>query len=109
MAMNLFLKQLSSSITEGKQVALVMDNAGWHISKNLDIPSNITVVPLPPYAPELNAMEQVWQWMKSHYLANGCYGDYDHIVDRTCDAWNAFANNNELVKSLCSRKWLHLP
>lgn len=108
-AMNLFLKELSVSISLEKHVALVMDNAGWHISKKLNIPSNITIVPLPPYAPELNAMEQVWQWMKANHLSNTCYDDYNQIVDRTCDAWNAFANDPEQLKSLCARQWLHLP
>ena len=86
-----------------------MYNAGWHISKKLNIPCNITIVPLPPYAPELNAMEQVWQWMKANHFSYTCYDDYNQIVDRTCDAWNASANDLEQLKSLCAREWLHLP
>ncbi|WP_375330395.1 transposase [Candidatus Tisiphia endosymbiont of Nemotelus uliginosus] len=50
--------------------------------------SQHTLVPLPPYAPELNAMEQIWQWIKNHFLSNQCYGVYEDIVANACYAWN---------------------
>ena len=50
-------------------------------------------------------MEQVWQWMKKHYLSNMCFKNYDEIVDMLQEAWNAFSNNIELVKSVCCREW----
>ena len=68
--MELYLSQFSQQIRPDRHVALLIDNAGWHIAKDLKIPHNITLIPLPPYSPELNAMEQVWQWMKSNYLSN---------------------------------------
>lgn len=108
-AMNIFLTELSANINIDKHAALVMDNAGWHIANKLVIPDNITIIPLPAYAPELNAMEQVWRWMKDNYLSNGCYKDYDDIVDKTCEAWISFANNKSLVKSICARAWLNIP
>ena len=55
-----YLNAFSSQIRNGRHVALTIDNAGWHTAKDLDVPKNITLIPLPPYAPELNAMEQVW-------------------------------------------------
>jgi transposase len=58
---------------ETSDIALIVDNAGWHSSKDLNIPKNITLVPFPPYAPELNAMEQVWEWRKSYFLSNQYY------------------------------------
>lgn len=70
-SMNKFLDEFSLTIDSGRHVALLTDNAGWHAAKKLIIPSNITLVPLPPYAPELNAMEQIWQWIKiTSYLIN---------------------------------------
>ncbi len=108
-AMNIFLQQLSTQIQAGKHVALVLDNAGWHTANKLLIPKNITLIPLPPYSPELNAMEQVWEWIKKHHLSNQCYENYEAIVEKVCHAWNDFSNNKKLVKSLCSRKWLFLP
>ena len=58
-AMNIFLQGLSKEIKKGKHVALIIDNAGWHNSNELIVPDNITLIPLPPYSPELNAMGQV--------------------------------------------------
>ena len=89
-AMDLYLSNLSAQIRPERHVALIIDNAGWHTAKKLDIPDNITLIPLPPYAPELNAMEQVWEWIKSHHLSNSCYKDYDDIVEKSSLAWNEF-------------------
>ena len=106
--MNIFLGGLSQEIEVGRHVALIIDNAGWHGSKDLIVPSNITLVPLPPYAPELNAMEQVWQWIKSHFLYNQSYSDYEDIVDKLSHAWNQVSGNADLVKSIIHREWTHL-
>jgi transposase len=108
-AMQLFLDELSKVIQTGRHVALIVDNTGWHIAKDLNIPKNITLVPLPPYSPELNAMEQVWKWLKQNFLSNRCYKDYDEIVDEVCKAWNIFSGSLETVKSICARGWQALP
>ena len=55
--MNLHLAEISRSVASDVQVALVLDGAGWHSSKELRVPDNITLIPLPPYSPELNPME----------------------------------------------------
>jgi len=69
-AMNVFLQGLSNQAAPGRHIGLLVDNAGWHRSHDLVIPNNITLIPLPPYAPELNPMEQVWEWLKNHFLYN---------------------------------------
>jgi transposase len=107
-SMNQFLAELSSVIELERHVALIIDNAGWHKAKNLVIPVNITLIPLPPYAPELNAMEQVWEWIKNHFLSNQHYYDYEDIVDKSCYAWNQLSRNPGLIKSIMHRKWISL-
>jgi transposase len=107
-AMNQFLCELSSVIEHDRHVALLVDNAGWHTATKLIIPANITLIPLPPYAPELNAMEQIWQWVKSHFLSNQCYDNYEDIVNKACDAWNQISKDRELVKSIMRRSWIGL-
>lgn len=107
-AMNKFLNELSSEVEPGRHVALIIDNAGWHKTKKLIIPVNITLIPLPPHSPELNAMEQVWQWIKSHFLSNQHYHDYKDIVDKACYAWNQVSGNPELIKSITRREWINL-
>lgn len=103
--MQMFLDDFSQHIKSGKHAAIIIDNAGWHTAKNLNIPHNITFIPLPPYSPELNSMEQVWQWMKDNYLSNTIFDNYEEILDKLQKAWNAFANDKELVKSICYRSW----
>ena len=107
--MNKFLKDLSLTIQDNRHVALLTDNAGWHNAKKLTVPSNITLIPLPPYAPELNAMEQVWEWIKNHFLSNQFYGVYEDIVTMACYAWNKLAQNVDLVKSIIYRNWINTP
>ena len=104
-AMNLFLQELSRTIDVSKHVALIVDNAGWHKSEQLVVPDNVTLIPLPPYAPELNAMEQVWEWMKKHHLSNQCYKNYNHIVEKASNAWNAFrgCRKLKLKKGFCRK------
>lgn len=105
-AMQLFLNELSCHVKNGRHIALVMDNAGWHTANELVVPQNITLIPLPPYSPELNAVEQVWNWIKAHYLSNCNFADYEDIVDKASFAWNEFTKQTDLVKSMCARDWL---
>ena len=107
--MNIFLATLSMELKEGRHIALVIDNARWHIAKDLQIPSNITLVPLPAYSPELNAMEQVWNWLKHRFLANRCFANYEEIVETCCKAWNNFSRCSETVQKICFRKWQRMP
>ena len=91
--MNLHLEDLSRSVSAEVQVVLVLDNAGWHVSKGLRVPPNITLVPLPPYSPELNAMEPAWLFLKSHYLANRVYADHHALFAAGAEAWNLFTQD----------------
>jgi transposase len=83
--MNVYLKHLSEFVGKGKAF-LVMDGAGWHRSKTLVIPPNIQVVYLPPYSPELNPVERLWQYIKNNTIKNRIYGSLDsleHAVSRS--------------------------
>ena len=105
-SMQLYLDELSMHIVSGRHCALIIDNAGWHTSKELLVPDNITLIPLPPYSPELNPMEQVWEWIKQNHLSNLTFNNYEDIVDKLSIAWNDFSNNVDLVKSVCCRSWI---
>ena len=107
-SMQTYIDQLSKHVKVGRQIVLVIDNARWHTSKQLKVPENITLIPLPAYSPELNPMEQVWQWMKHNHLSNICFESYDDIVDKLSIAWNAFSDNDTLVKSIYSRQWMNV-
>jgi len=73
--MNVFLEMLSKDLGADDHAVLILDRAGWHRSKRLAVPENITLLYLPPYAPELNPVEYVWAHLKQHELPNVCAKD----------------------------------
>ena len=85
-AMNLHLQEISRGVAPGAHAALIFDGAGWHTTDKLELPENITPVCLPPYAPELNPTENIWEYLRKNYLALRVFDDYDAIVDACC-AW----------------------
>ena len=66
-AMTLHLAEISARVAPGRHAVLVVDQAGWHLSKRLVIPANITIVPLPPKCPELNPQENIWQFLRDNW------------------------------------------
>ena len=80
-AMNAHLAEISRQVTPGAHALLVPDGAGWHSSNSLAVPDNITCVPLPPYSPELNPVENLWQYLRQNHLANRVFDSCDAIVD----------------------------
>ena len=61
-------------------------------ASDLVVPENISLLLLPPYSPELNPVENVWQYLRANWLAISVFDDYDAIVDACCEAWNRFAD-----------------
>ena len=68
-------------------------------------PSNITLLALPPYSPELNPVERIWHYLRSHWLANSVFHTLADIMDACEMACNRFATNTGLVRSLCAVAW----
>ena len=101
-AMQVFLDRFAATVGDDEHVAMVLDQAGWHGSGALRIPDNITLVPLPPYAPELNPVERVWLHLKERFLSHRLLADYDAIVDAACNAWNRLCVEVGRLTSLCS-------
>jgi len=99
------LKEISKTVAPGAHAILVLDGAGWHGAKALKVPENITLLPLPPYAPELNPIENVWAYLRANKLAISVFDTYDQIVERCCKAWNFFANDQKAVRSITSRQY----
>ena len=83
----------------------LLDGAGWHGGKGLVVPENISLLTLPPYAPEFNPVENVWQCLRGNKLAITVFDGYDAIVDACCVVWNFFASDPDTVTSITSRSW----
>lgn len=80
-----------------------MDGAGWHQQALTEGFDNLSIIKLPPYSPEINPIEQVWQWLCQNELANRCFSGYDDIVEQCSNAWNRFISEPERVIRLYSR------
>ena len=105
-AMQQFLDHFAATIAEDEHVVMVLDQAGWHGSAALVVPSNITLVPLPAYSPELNPVERVWLYLKERFLSHRLHADYDAIADAACAAWNRLVAEAGRITSLCSYPWI---
>ncbi|SFK31949.1 transposase, partial [Falsiroseomonas stagni] len=90
----------------GAHAVITLDGAGWHqTGGKLQVPENISLLPLPPYSPELNPVENVWQFLRQNQLSNRVYETYDAIVDACCDAWNALINDPSRITSIATRDY----
>ena len=85
--MQLHLDEISSNVAKGAHAVVLLDRAGWHITSKLDMPENITPIFLPSRAPELNPVENVWQYLRQNWISSTVFENYDAIVDAACDAW----------------------
>jgi transposase len=105
-AMNLQLRDISTQIAPGAHAVLVCDGAGWHQpGKHLEVPANLTLLSLPPYSPELNPMENVWDYLRQNKLCARVWDTYDDIGDACRHAWNFLINDPERIRSIGSRDW----
>jgi transposase len=105
-AMNLHLAEISTQVTPGAHAVVTCDGAGWHqAGGQLTLPDNITILRLPPYSPELNPVENIWQFLRQNHLANRVFDTYADIVDACCQAWNALIAAPETITSIASRPW----
>ena len=83
-----------SALVPGAHVILVLlDQAGWHMAKALSVPANVTLLHLPPYSPGLNPAERVWAYLRSHYLSNRVFKDYDDLFNTTGATSTCMANS----------------
>lgn len=99
--------QLISERTEaGRHAVIIVDGAAWHQEYLSEEFSNITLIKLPPYSPELNPIEQVWSWLRQNELANRCFNGYKDIVNECSRAWNVFVSDLDRVQKLCLRDWI---
>jgi hypothetical protein len=105
-AMNLFLASFSQQLAPGSHAILILDGAGWHGSPRLLVPGNVTLLPLPPYSPELNPVERIWLYLRERFLSHRVLADYKAVLDATCEAWNALVAETGRLASLTGYPYL---
>jgi hypothetical protein len=104
----LHLDEISRNVTDGAHAVLLLDRAGWHTTSKLDVPGNITPIFLPSRAPELNPVENVWQYLRQNWLSNTVFENYDAIIDAACAAWRKLIAQPETITSIGMRNWAHV-
>jgi len=104
-AMQLHLDVIATKVTPGAHAILTLDQAGWHGATALKIPSNISLLPLPPRSPELNGQENIWQFIRQNLLSNRIFESFDNIVDHCCHAWNTLIDQPWKSMSIARRDW----
>lgn len=103
---NIFLQRFSKQLPDDVHAVLIWDQAGFHKSKGVTVPENISIINLPAYSPELNPVENLWQYFRSHYWSNRSYNGYDDLREAAVEAWQKAALDSELIKSVCRAKYV---
>ena len=106
-AMTLHLAEISKAVKPRAHAVILLDQAGWHGAKALEVPDNITLLPLPPRSPELNPVENIWQFMRDNWLSNRVFKSYEDILDHCCFAWNQLTQQPWKIMSIGMREWAH--
>ena len=105
-AMNEHLAEISTQVAPGAHCLLVCDGAGWHQpGERLIVPDNITLLPLPPYAPELNPMENVWDYLRGNKLSSLVWDSYDAMLEACKQARMFLVNDPARIVSIGTREW----
>ena len=103
--MNIFLREFAK-VNRNQKIAIVMDGAGWHKSDKLIIPKNIRIIILPPYSPELNPTEKLWQYIKDHTIKNRIYKTLHELGDAVCEFVKTLTP--EIIRSVCNVNYVLL-
>jgi len=102
--MELFLGYCSEYYKDYR-VIMIMDGASWHKSKRFNKFENIRIISLPPYSPELNPTEHLWEHIREKYLGNRFWETMEILIDTLYKALLDIVANKEIVKSLTGFHW----
>lgn len=104
---NRFLAQFAQELAPGIHAVMIWDQAGFHKSKALKVPPNVTLIELPPYSPELNPVENLWHYLRSHFWSNRDYENYDALMQAATHAWRQTALDPATVQTVCAAPYLN--
>jgi transposase len=104
---NLFLEQFSQELPAGVHAVLLWDGAGYHTSEDLKIPRNVSLILFLPYSPELNPVENLGHYLRSHSWSLRVYRDYEELEESAVGAWREVCLKPELVGSICNAPYVN--
>lgn len=106
--MQLHIDEISRHVQRGAHAVLLLDRTGWHTTEKLNVPRNMTLIFLPSRSPELNPVENVWQYPRQNWLPNRVFDTYDAIINAACQAWKNRIDRPEATTSIGMRDWAHI-
>jgi putative transposase len=105
--MNLFLEQLAQDFP-GYFIILLVDQAGWHRAKGLQVPENIRLLPQPAHSPELNPTEHLWEELREKTLPNHSFPSLDPLIDQLCEGLKGLAADEQRVRSMVDFPYMRI-
>jgi putative transposase len=103
---NRFLEEFSRQLAAGVHAVLLWDNAGYHVGKGLVVPANVSLIGLLPYSPELNPVENLWHYLRSHHWSHRVYRDYEALREAATEAWRAVCLDPQKIRTICAAPYL---
>ena len=103
---NQFLDQFSHALAPDIHAAMIWDGAGCDRANDLKTPTNVTLIPLPPYSPELNGIENLWHYFHSHCRSNRSFKNDDDLFNAATNTWCQYALNSKLIKRACNKTYI---
>lgn len=103
---NVFLGEFSRQLAPDVQAVLIWDGAGFHTSRSLEVPANVTLLGLPPYSPELNPVENLWHYLRSHHWSNRSYDDWEALKAAAVEGLLAVGTDAERIKTVCAAPYI---
>jgi transposase len=104
--MSIFLKHTAQAFQD-EVCVMILDGAGWHRAKALQVPKTMRLLPLPPYSPELNPVEHIWAWLRENVFKNTAFETLDAVMDTLCKGLKNLSDQPDLVRSLTYFDWLN--
>jgi transposase len=103
--MNIFLTELSRRHKK-EYILMFLDGAGWHRARGLKVPLNMKLTFIPPYSPELNPVEHIWEEIREKWFTNLVFKNLNAVEDKLMEALFELENDNKRVYRLTSFKWI---
>jgi len=101
-----FLERFSGELPAGVDAVLIWDGAGFHSGKDLVVPGNVSLIRLPPYSPELNPVENLWHYLRSHHWSNREYEGYAGLQEEAIRSVRAVCQDEEKLKTICNAEYV---
>lgn len=105
-AMSLFLAHTAAQFRD-EHCLMVLDGAGWHTALELRVPPTLHLLSLPPYSPELNPVEHLWEHLRENYIGNRVFASLDGVVHQLCTGLHNLHRQPQLVQSITCFDWIN--